>query len=180
MGHSLGLRCFGAACNKSRTGRVMSIHKTRLGRGVLAGALLLGCSSLSIAGQTTAAPSGAEQKSRVAARVTETVDDSNRIALRGNVHPLARAEFDTGVVADAQPMTRMLLLLQRSEEQEATLRQLMEEQQAQNSPNYRAWLTPEEFGQRFGPVDADVKAVTDWLGAHGFQVRKVSKGRTLI
>lgn len=96
------------------------------------------------------------------------------------MHPLARAKFDTGVVPDAQPMTRMLLLLQRSEEQDAALRQLMEEQQAQNSPNYHAWLTPEEFGQKFGPADADVKAVTDWLGAHGFQVRKVSKGRTLI
>ena len=50
----------------------------------------------------------------VRARITEAVDETNRVQLRGNVHPLARAEFDQGVVADSQPMNRMLLLLQRS------------------------------------------------------------------
>src|SRR6266851_92841 len=158
----------------------MRIEKTGLGRGVLAGALLLALSCLQVGAQTPAAQSGADQKNRVAARVTETVDDTNRMVLRGNVHPQARAEFDTGVVADAQPVTRMLLLLQRSEEQETALRQLMEEQQSKNSPNYHAWLTPEQFGKQFGPADADVQAVTDWLRSHGFQVSKVSKGRTII
>src|SRR5216684_2164020 len=129
----------------------MRIEKTGLGRGVLAGALLLALSGLQVGAQTPAAQSGADQRNRVAARVTETVDDTNRMVLRGNVHPQARAEFDTGVVADAQPVTRMLLLLQRSEEQETALRQLMDEQ-----------------------------PVTDWLTLHGFQVSKVSKGRTVI
>src|SRR5712692_9092065 len=158
----------------------MRIEKTGLGRGVLAGALLLALSCLQVGAQTPAAQSGADQQNRVAARVTETVDDTNRMVLRGNVHPQARAEFDAGVVADAQPVTRMLLLLQRSEEQETALRQLMEEQQSKNSPNYHAWLTPEQFGKQFGPADADVQAVTDWLTSHGFQVSKVSKGRTVI
>src|SRR5713101_760620 len=158
----------------------MRIEKTGLSRGVLAGALLLALSCLQVGAQTPAAQSGADQQNRVAARVTETVDDTNRMVLRGNVHPQARAEFDAGVVADAQPVTRMLLLLQRSEEQETALRQLMEEQQSKNSPNYHAWLTPEQFGKQFGPADADVQAVTDWLRSHGFQVSKVSKGRTII
>src|SRR5260370_688733 len=43
-----------------------------------------------------------------------------------------------------------------------------------------AVLTPDEFGKKFGPADADVQAVTDWLTLHGFQVSKVSKGRTVI
>lgn len=130
--------------------------------------------------QTAAARSGGEQNSRVAARVTDTVDDTSRTMLRGNVHPMARAEFDRGAVADAQPLTRILLLLQRSPEQEAALRQLMEEQQSKNSPNYHAWLTPEDFGKKFGPADADVQAVTDWLTSHGFQNIKVSKGKTTV
>src|SRR5216684_4129444 len=158
----------------------MSIHRFGLGRGVLAGVSLLAFSCFHAVAHTPAAQSGVEQKSRVPARVTETVDDTNRMVLRGNVHPQARAEFDTGVVADAQPVTRMLLLLQRSEEQETALQQLMEEQQSKNSPNYHAWLTPDEFGKKFGPADADVQAVTDWLTLHGFQVSKVSKGRTVI
>src|SRR6267378_710755 len=161
-------------------GRIMSIHKTGLGRGVLAGASLLAFSCFPAAAQTPAAQSGAEQKSRVPARVTDTVDDTNRTVLRGNVHPKARPEFDRGAVADAQPATRILLVLQRSAEQEAALRQLMEEQQSKNSPNYHAWLTPEQFGQQFGPADADVQAVTDWLTSHGFQNIKVAKGKTVV
>src|SRR5712664_1796085 len=160
--------------------RIMSIHKTGLTRGVLAGASLLAFSCFPAAAQTPAAQSGAEQKSRVPARVTDTMDDTNRTVLRGNVHPKARAEFDRGAVSDAQPLTRMLLLLQRSQEQEADLRQLMEEQQSKNSSNYHAWLTPDQFGREFGPADADIQAITDWLTSHGFQISKVSKGRTLV
>jgi subtilase family serine protease len=158
----------------------MRIHKTGLGRGVLAGASLLAISCLQAGAQTTAAQSGAEQKNRVAARVTDQVDDTNRTVLRGNVHPKARAEFDQGAVADAQPLTRILLLLQRSADQEAALRQLMEQQQAKNSPSYHAWLTPQQFGTQFGPADADVQAVTDWLTSHGFQNIKVATGKTVV
>jgi subtilase family serine protease len=158
----------------------MRIHRTGLGRSVLAGTSLLAFSCLQAGAQTPAAQAGAEQKNRVAARVTDQVDDTNRTVLRGNVHPKARAEFDQGAVADAQPLTRILLLLQRGTEQEAALRQLMEQQQAKNSPNYHAWLTPEQFGTQFGPADADVQAVTDWLTAHGFQNIKVAKGKTVV
>src|ERR1700674_74781 len=158
----------------------MSIHKTGFGRGVLAGASLLAFSCFHAVAQTPAAQSGAQQKSRVPARVTDTVDDTNRTVLHGNVHPKARAEFDRGAVADSQPVTRILLVLQRSAEQEAALRQLMEEQQSKNSPNYHAWLTPEQFGKQYGPADADVQAVTDWLTSHGFQNVKVTKGKTVV
>ena len=158
----------------------MSIHRTGLGRGVLTWAALLVFYSFPAVAQTPAGQSGAEQRARVPARVTDTVDDTNRMVLRGNVHPRARAEFDRGAVADAQPVTRILLVLQRSAEQEAALRQLMEEQQSKNSPNYHAWLTPEQFGSQFGPADADVQAVTGWLTSHGFQNIKVTKGKTLV
>jgi hypothetical protein len=141
---------------------------------------MLAFSCMQVRAQTAVGQSRGEQKSRVAARVTDTVDDTNRMVLRGNVHPSARAEFDRGAVADAQPVTRMLMLLQRSAEQEGALQQLMEEQQSKNSPNFHAWLTPEQFGQQFGPADADVHAVTDWLTSHGFRVRGVSKGRTVV
>jgi subtilase family serine protease len=120
------------------------------------------------------------QTQLVRARITEAVDETNRVQLRGNVHPLARAEFDQGVVADSRPMNRMLLLLQRSPEQQAALSNLMEEQLTKGSANYHKWLTPEDFGKQFGPADADIQAVTDWLRSHGFQVSKVSKGRTVI
>src|SRR5258706_2400720 len=158
----------------------MRIHRTGLGRSVLLASLLLALSSLQARAQTPSAEWPADETMGVRARVTETLDDANGVALRGSVHPHARAEFDRGTVADAQPMTRIMLLFQRSAEQEASLRQLMNEQQAKGSANYHAWLTPEDFGKKFGPADADVQAVTDWLTSRGFQNIKVAKGKTVV
>jgi subtilase family serine protease len=116
----------------------------------------------------------------VRAHVTQPVDVQNLVPLRGNVHPLARAEYDRGVAPDDLPMQRMLLVLRRADDQEAALRQLLEDQQVKSSASYHAWLTPEEFGQRFGPADADIQAVTDWLAGQGFVVNQVAAGRTVI
>jgi subtilase family serine protease len=127
-----------------------------------------------------AAPHVFAQQITVKSRVTQAVDDLQTAHLTGNVHPLARAEFDQGALPDSQPLQRMLLLLQRSTEQETTLRNLLDAQQTKNSGSYHAWLTPDSFGKQFGPPDSDVQAVTDWLTRQGFQISKVSTGRTVI
>ncbi len=113
-------------------------------------------------------------------RITQAIDQNNRVVLRGNVHPLAKPQFDQGAVSDALPMNRMLLLLRRSPAQEASLRQLLDQQQDKSSPNFHAWLTPEQFGSQFGPADSDIQAIADWLASQGFQVNRVSAGRTVI
>ena len=119
--------------------------------------------------QTPAEQAGAVQTATVPARVTQTVDEGNLVTLDGNVHRLARTEFDRGAVADSQPANRMVLLLQRSHEQEAALRQLLDEQQSKGSTNYHVWLAPDQFGKQFGPADTDVQAVTDWLAGQGLR-----------
>ena len=120
------------------------------------------------------------QTAGVRARVTQPVDMQNLVTLPGNVHPLARPEFEQGVAPDDLPMERMLLVLQRGTEQESALRQLLDDQQVKSSPRFHQWLTPEQFGQQFGPADSDLQAVTDWLTAQGFEVTRVSAGRTAI
>src|SRR5579859_6204724 len=125
-------------------------------------------------------PAKASQTTRVPARITQAVDDGNRVTLRGNIHPLARSEYDRGLAPDSQPVRRILLLLQRAPEQELALRKLLDEQQTKSSPNYHHWLTPEQMGQQFGPADADIQAVNDWLTRQGFQVSRVTAGRTAI
>jgi len=119
-------------------------------------------------------------RGQVRPRVIEAVDNSKRITLTGNVHPLARAEFDHGAVADAQPITRILLLLKGSDEQEAELQTVLEEQQDKSSTRYQQWLTPAEFGALYGPADADIQAVTQWLGSQGFTVERVYSGKRVI
>lgn len=147
----------------------MNPSQSRTVQMVLACALFL-ASSLTIA----------QQGAMVSPRVTAAIDPEKVVVLRGNTHPLARPEFDRGAAPDSQPMRRMLLVLKRSPEQEAELRRVLDEQQTKSSPNFHKWLTPQEFGGRFGPADADVQAVTGWLTSEGFQVGRVAAGRTVI
>ena len=112
--------------------------------------------------------------------VTQPVNEAQLSPLAGNVHPLARAEFDQGLAPADLPMERMLLVLKRSPEQEQALIGLLDQQQDKNSSSYHQWLTPEQFGSQFGLADSDLQAITGWLQSHGFQVSEVSKGRTVI
>jgi subtilase family serine protease len=129
---------------------------------------------------TPESASAVPQAAAVPARITQAIDETQLVRLKGNVHPLARPEFDQGIVPDATPMKRMMLVLQRSPQQEAALRQLMDEQLSKDSPNFHKWLTPQQFGQQFGPADADIQTITDWLTRQGFQQIKVGTGRTAI
>ena len=122
----------------------------------------------------------ASAQSNAAPRIVQRVDDSQLTVLRGNVHPMAQAKFDQGAAPDSLPMRRMMLVLQRSPQMDHSLITLLDAQQDKNSPSYHQWLTPDQFGQQFGPSDSDVQTVTAWLQLHGFQVTRVSRGRTII
>jgi subtilase family serine protease len=120
------------------------------------------------------------QTAAVPSRITQAVDESNLTVLKGNTYYLASAEYDRGAAPANLPMSRMLLVLQRSPSQEAALEQLLDQQQDHSSPNYHQWLTPQQFGQQFGPSDQDVQTITVWLQSHGFQLAPFSNGRTVI
>ncbi|MGH9539307.1 MAG: S53 family peptidase, partial [Terriglobales bacterium] len=122
----------------------------------------------------------AAQQIYVHPRVNEPIDEGRLVPLQNNIHPLARPQFDVAVAPPNLPMERMLLLLKRSPEQDTALLKLLDDQQDKYSANYHKWLTPEQFGQQFGPADADVQTVTAWLQSHGFEVAKVSPGRVAI
>jgi hypothetical protein len=171
------------------TGGFMKNIGSNLGRGVIFAAFILAFPLLRASAQTAAEPASdaqseaatrSAQAPRIPARVTQKVDESNRLTLRGNVHPMARTQFDRGAVVESQPATHMALALKRSDEQEAALRQLLDQQQDKSSPNYHKWLTPDQFGKQFGPADTDIQAVTDWLTSRGFSNIKVSPGRTRV
>jgi len=130
---------------------------------------LVSCGA-SLVAQTTSPPSPG----------APALDETNLITLRGNTLPLARPQFDQGAAPDDLPMQRMLLLLKRSNEQETTLRKLLEQQQIKPSPRYHQWVAPEEFGRQFGPAAADIERVKQWLASRGFQVNRVAAGRAVI
>jgi hypothetical protein len=126
------------------------------------------------------ASSAAAQDTAALPAILQAIDPSDLATLRGNVPPLARAEYDQGAVPDSQPLHRMLLLLQRSAAKESALRQLLDDQQNKFSPSFHTWLTPEQFGAQFGPAAADVQTITSWLADQGFHVNRISAGNTVI
>jgi subtilase family serine protease len=55
---------------------------------------------------------------------------------------------------------------------EAGLAALLRDQQDPASPRYHAWVTPQEYGARFGLPEATYARVVDWLAAEGFAVSR--------
>jgi hypothetical protein len=123
-----------------------------------------------VAGQSVAVPS----------RITQAIDEKQLVTLKGNVHPLARPEFDRGPTPDSLPVKRVMLALKRSAEQESALDHLLFDQQNKASANYHNWLTPDQFGAQFGLADKDVQTIASWLQSHGFQVGRIAKGKNFI
>jgi subtilase family serine protease len=116
----------------------------------------------------------------VEARIVRAIDEGDLVRLKGNTHRLARTEFDQGVAPASLAMDRLQLVLTRSSQQDSDLKALLEAQQDKASSEFHQWLTPEQFGNRFGPSDSDIQMVTSWLQSHGFQVSRIAKGRTAI
>lgn len=113
-------------------------------------------------------------------RVLVKVDDSQRVFLNGNVHPKARAQYDQGPVSSSLQLTHLTLNFKLSAAQQTDLNQLLSDQQNPASPNYHHWLTPEEYGARFGMSDADLAQANAWLQSQGLTVTGIARGRNYI
>jgi hypothetical protein len=111
-----------------------------------------------------------------APRITQAVTDRQMVRLQGNTNPLARPAADRGAAAPGLALDHMLLVLRRSGRQQAELQQLLDELRENDAPQYHQWLTPQEFGTRFGPAPADVATLTAWLAGEGFHVDQVAAG----
>jgi len=96
------------------------------------------------------------------------------------VHRLAQPAFETGRVNPDLAMERMILLLDAGSEAETAMRTFLDSQQTSGSSDFHQWLTPDEFGQRFGAAPEDIAKVTAWLGSQGFNVDAVARGRLTI
>jgi len=116
----------------------------------------------------------------VAPLITQRVDDSVRVTLKGTVHPLATSANDRGSVDSATPVRRMMMVLKRSDAQDKALAAAIQAMQRPGSPTYHHWLTPEQIGSQFGAAQQDIATVTSWLSGKGFSVNSVSKARSVI
>ena len=131
-------------------------------------------------GAIAAATFGASGASAQVSRITQAIDSRQLATVAGNVHPKIRTSVDQGRVMPSLEMPYITLALAPSASQQAELDQLLMQQQTPGSPNYHRWLTPEEFGQRFGASDSDIAKIRQWLEQQGFDVVSVGRGRNWI
>src|SRR5436305_2766183 len=108
------------------------------------------------------------------------VDDNDTVVLYGNTHPLATPQNDRGPADTNQKLERMILLLKPRSGAKDSIDRLLAQLHDPSSPQYHQWLTPAEFGARFGIADDDVGEVTAWLTRGGFTVDEVASGRGWI
>ncbi len=109
-------------------------------------------------------------------RIHQPIDPRRTVALHGQVHPNARASFDRGVLDPSFEIRYATMLLAPA----AGLESFLAEQQNPASANYRRWLTPEQFADRFGLSAGDIAQVTAWLQSQGLRVERVARGRHWI
>ena len=96
-------------------------------------------------------------------------------------HPgWASSVNDEGPLNSEEKLDSMTLVLQRSQEQETALEQLLKTQQDPESSDYHRWLTPNEFSKRFGLGAESLASVEEWLRTNDLVVRWVAPGGNFI
>jgi subtilase family serine protease len=113
-------------------------------------------------------------------RLVAPIDPSHRSLLQGYIPPRAQPQYDQGPVEPSFPLEYVTLLLKPSAQQQQALEHLLAEQQDSSSQNYRRWLTPEEYADRFGFSRQDLDRIEAWLHAEGFRIADEARARNWI
>jgi len=100
-----------------------------------------------------------------------------RFILTGDTPPVVQ---QSQLEKHADPSQTLKVVVGLKLRDEAGLNKLLAEQLDRNSPNYRKYISPDEFAERFSPMPQDVDAVMAFLGQHGLKVTDVSPNRTLV
>ncbi len=108
------------------------------------------------------------------------VDDNDTVVLYGNTHPLANPQNDRGPADNNMKLERMILVLKPRAGAKDNVDRLLAQLHDPSSPQYHQWLTPAEYGARFGIADDDLAEVQAWLARGGFAVDEIGNGRGWI
>jgi Pro-kumamolisin, activation domain/Bacterial Ig-like domain (group 3) len=120
------------------------------------------------------------QKVMPQTRIAEAIRNDQRVTLSRTTSPLIAKSVETGRLPGGQNLGRMLLLLAPSVEQEQAATQFVNDLHDGSSPSFHQWLSPADFGKRFGIADADAAQVQQWLQSRGLTVHEISQSRRFI
>jgi subtilase family serine protease len=113
-------------------------------------------------------------------RVLGPIDETELVTLKGNIHPLARTQFDRGAAPGSMPTGRIMMVLEGSAAQQRALTEYLSDLQNPASPAYHKWLTPAQYGAAYGISESDILRVLSWLQSHGFKIEKVPEAHQVI
>jgi subtilase family serine protease len=102
------------------------------------------------------------------------VDDATVTALPGDRPMALNVATDMGALPAGAELPEIRLELKRPPALQAALDQLVDEQQDRTSPEYHHWLTPADL-RAYGPAQADIGQVIEWLARQGLRVNSVSR-----
>jgi subtilase family serine protease len=109
-----------------------------------------------------------------------SVDSGSRIAVHGTISSRAKRATVLGDAPTSQKLNSLTLFFSLTSAQQADLDQLLAAQVNPSSPSYHQWLTPEQFGARFGLSSADLTKVSNWLSSQGFTITSMARSSTFI
>jgi subtilase family serine protease len=116
----------------------------------------------------------------VQSRITSAVNSNSRVPLEHAVPTRALRSSDLGPAAANRALTNLSLRFSMTAAQQADLTQLLNDQLNPSSPSYHQWLTPEQFGARFGLSSSDLAKVSSWLTSQGFTITETARSSTFI
>jgi subtilase family serine protease len=108
------------------------------------------------------------------------VNSSNRATLKGTVSGRVRLATDLGLAPQGTKLESLSLRFSLTPAQQADLTQLLAAQLNPSSPSYHQWLSPEQYGARFGLSSADLAKVSNWLTSQGFTITGTARSSTFI
>jgi subtilase family serine protease len=97
--------------------------------------------------------------------------------LQGHVPPAARALLP---LRDVSPKDRLQLAIGLPVRDQAALDQFVKGVSDPTSPNFRQYLTPEQFTEKFGPTQEEYEAVIHFAEAHGLKVTNRHPNRLVV
>ncbi len=118
-------------------------------------------------------------QARVQSRIA-SIQDGSQAPLHGTISSRVERAADLGAAPADRKLSSLTLFFSLTPAQQADLDQLLASQVDPGSANYHQWLSPEQFGARFGMSSSDMAKVSSWLTNQGFTITSTARSSTFI
>jgi Pro-kumamolisin, activation domain len=113
-------------------------------------------------------------------RITGDLHSGEKVQVVGNMHGLAKSQYDLGRADSSRVIEGVSLNFRLSPAQQKDLDQFLAQLADRSSPNYHKYLTPAQYAARFGMSQNDIDKVVAWVQAQGFTNVKVANNRNKV